>query len=55
MRPAPRAAPSRASGVSEQAKRLRADGAKDCRNGDREKGANELRKALKDIDVEPKA
>ena len=39
----------------EQSKRLRAEGARDCRNGDPEKGATELRKALKDINVEPKA
>jgi hypothetical protein len=44
-----------ASGAGvEPSKRLRADGARDCRNGDPGKGAAELRKALTDIDVKPK-
>jgi hypothetical protein len=45
---------ARGAGV-EQARRLRADGARDCRDGDPKKGAAELRKAVTDIDAKPKA
>jgi hypothetical protein len=50
-----KALPGASGAAAVQSKRLRAAGARDCRNGDPEKGAAELRKALTDIDVKPKA